>query len=117
VGGGVALEVDVQFEINSSVIASAYDTEIGVVAQTLANNPDTRAVVEGHTDSIGDPQYNLWLSQRRAEAVRQLLIDQHGVNPSQIIAVGRGEESPIANNRTADGRRLNRRVELIMDAQ
>ena len=117
VGGGVALEVDVQFESNSSVITAAYDTEIGVVAQTLANNPDARAVVEGHTDSIGDPKYNLWLSQRRAEAVRQLLIDQYGVKSSQVTAVGRGEESPIANNRTADGRRLNRRVELIMDAE
>jgi adhesin transport system outer membrane protein len=112
-----ALEVDVQFESNSSVIISAYDTEIGVVAQTLANNSDARAVVEGHTDSIGDPKYNLWLSQRRAEAVRQLLIDQYGVKSSQVTAVGRGEESPIANNRTADGRRLNRRVELIMDAE
>ena len=117
VGGGVALEVDVQFESNSSVITSAYDTEIGVVAQTLANNSDARAMVEGHTDSIGDPKYNLWLSQRRAEAVRQLLIDQYGVKSSQVTAVGRGEESPIANNRTADGRRLNRRVELIMDAE
>ncbi len=74
-------------------------------------------MVEGHTDSIGDPKYNLWLSQRRAEAVRQLLIDQYGVKSSQVTAVGRGEESPIANNRTADGRRLNRRVELIMDAE
>ena len=117
VGGGVALEVDVQFESNSSVITSAYDTEIGVVAQTLENNPDARAVVEGHTDSIGEAKYNLWLSGRRAEAVRQLLIDQHGVNPSQITAVGRGEESPVAYNHTADGRRLNRRVELIMDAE
>ena len=117
VGGGVALEVDVQFESNSSVITSAYDTEIGVVAQTLENNPDARAVVEGHTDSIGEAKYNLWLSGRRAEAVRQLLIDQHGVNPSQITAVGRGEESPVADNHTADGRRLNRRVELIMDAE
>ena len=117
VGGGVALEVDVQFESNSSVITSAYDTEIGVVAQTLANNPDARAVVEGHTDSIGEAKYNLWLSGLRAEAVRQLLIDQHGVNPSQITAVGRGEESPVADNHTADGRRLNRRVELIMDAE
>ena len=117
VGGGVALEVDVQFESNSSVITSAYDTEIGVVAQTLENNPDARAVVEGHTDSIGEAKYNLWLSGRRAEAVRQLLIDQHGVNPSQIKAVGRGEESPVADNHTADGRRLNRRVELIMDAE
>jgi outer membrane protein OmpA-like peptidoglycan-associated protein len=73
--------------------------------------------VEGHTDSIGDPKYNLWLSERRAEAVRQLLVDQHGVNPSQISAVGRGEESPVADNHTAEGRRLNRRVELILDAQ
>ena len=117
IGGGVALEVDVQFASNSSVITSAYDSELDVVAQTLKDNPDARAVVEGHTDSIGDPQYNLWLSGRRAEAVRQLLIDQYGVSPSQVSAVGRGEESPVANNRTADGRRLNRRVELIMDAE
>jgi adhesin transport system outer membrane protein len=116
-GGGIALEVDVQFETNSSIIASAYDTEIAVAAQSMKDHPEVRAVVEGHTDTTGETAYNQWLSERRAESVRQLLVVKHGVNPSQVRAVGVGETSPVADNNTAEGRRLNRRVELVLDTK
>lgn len=112
--GSVALEVNVNFEVNSSVIQSAFDSEIGVAAQTLKDNPQLSAVVEGHTDSVGTEEYNQWLSERRAGAVRALLIDRDGVNPSQIKAVGYGESKPLADNRDAKGRAQNRRVELIL---
>ncbi len=115
-GGAIALEVNVQFETNSSVISTAYDSEIGVAAATMRDNPDVQTVVEGHTDSTGEANYNQWLSDRRAGAVRKLLVDKYGVNPSQITAVGRGEEMPVADNNSAEGRAKNRRVELVMDA-
>jgi len=112
--GAIALEVNVNFEFNSSVITSAYDSELSVAATTLKDNPELTASVEGHTDSIGEEKYNQWLSERRAESVRALLVDREGVNPGQIQAVGRGETAPIADNNTNAGRAQNRRVELVL---
>jgi outer membrane protein OmpA-like peptidoglycan-associated protein len=83
----------------------------------MKDHPEVRAVVEGHTDTTGETAYNQWLSERRAESVRQLLVVKHGVNPSQVRAVGVGETSPVADNNTAEGRRLNRRVELVLDTK
>ena len=116
VGGDmVSLEVDVQFDFNSSVISSAYDSEIARSAGVLRENPGVRATVEGHTDSSGENNYNQWLSERRANAVRDMLINEHGIAPEQLVAIGRGEDYPIAGNDTAEDRVRNRRVELVMD--
>ncbi len=112
--GSVALEVNVLFEFNSSVITSAFDSELGVAAQTLKENPQISATVEGHTDSVGEEAYNQWLSERRAEAVRGLLVDREGVNSGQVSAVGLGESKPVADNLTQEGRARNRRVELVL---
>jgi outer membrane protein, adhesin transport system len=111
----ITLELNVQFANNSSVVTSAYDSEIAVAAATMKDNPKVNAVVEAHTDSTGTDQYNQWLSERRADAVFKLLVDKYGVNPAQLTAVGRGETMPVASNSTAEGRAQNRRVELIMD--
>ena len=73
--------------------------------------PDLEVEVAGHTDSLGSDDYNQDLSQRRAEAVRQFLID-HGVPAGQVEARGYGEEEPVASNDTEEGRELNRRVEI-----
>ena len=112
--GSVALEVNVLFEHNSSVLRSAFDSELGVAAATLRDNPQLRATVEGHTDSTGEDRYNQWLSERRAESVRSLLVDREGVNPAQINAQGFGEARPVADNNTSEGRAKNRRVELVL---
>lgn len=112
--GSIALEVGVNFEFNSADIAALYDSELGVAAQTLKDNPELRATVEGHTDSVGDEAYNQWLSERRAESVRNVLVDQQGVNAAQINAVGLGESKPVADNRNKAGRAENRRVELVL---
>ena len=114
-GDMVSLEVDVQFDFNSSVISSAYDSEIARSAGVLRENPGVRATVEGHTDSSGENDYNQWLSERRANAVRDMLINEHGIPPEQLVAIGRGEDYPIAGNDTAEDRARNRRVELVMD--
>lgn len=110
------IELNVQFEFDSSVIASFYDEEIGKVAAVLRENPTVHATIEGHADSTGPPVYNQWLSERRAEAVMQVLIETHGVAPDQLVAVGLGQDQPVADNATLEGRERNRRVELVMDA-
>jgi adhesin transport system outer membrane protein len=111
-----ALELMVQFALNSSQITNDFDGEIGNAATFLQDNPQVTATVEGHTDNTGTPEYNEWLSERRATSVRQMMIDKHGVNPEQITAVGFGQDKPTADNDTAEGRQRNRRVELVMDA-
>ena len=112
----VALELQVQFEINSSEISSSFDSEISNAAAFLKENPGVTAVVEGHTDTTGSPAYNQWLSDRRAANVRTMLLDEHGINPEQVTAVGFGQDSPVGDNDTKAGRESNRRVELVLSA-
>jgi outer membrane protein OmpA-like peptidoglycan-associated protein len=69
--------------------------------------------IEGYTDSTGSADYNLGLSDRRANAVRSSLLDM-GINSDRITTRGYGQESPVAGNDTAMGRQLNRRVEIIL---
>jgi len=68
--------------------------------------------IRGYTDNIGSWKYNLRLSQKRAEAVRQYLINR-GIDPKRLRAVGYGEANPIATNATAKGRAENRRIEFV----
>ncbi|MDK9556274.1 OmpA family protein [Marinobacter sp. M216] len=110
-------EVDVQFANNSSVINKAYDEDLRRVADFLEKNPRTFVEVAGHTDSVGDADYNQFLSQRRAEAVAARLVDSLGVDPSRVKASGYGEERPIARNDTAEGRAANRRVEALIQVE
>lgn len=114
-GDAISLEMGVQFEFNSSVISSAYDEEIARAAAVLRDNPGVRATVEGHTDSTGSTEYNQWLSERRANAVRDMMLVEHGVPPAQLVAIGRGQDYPVAGNDTIEGRARNRRVELVLD--
>ncbi|NCA68754.1 MAG: hypothetical protein EOM91_01400 [Sphingobacteriia bacterium] len=80
----------------------------------LADHADVRIRIEGHTDSIGDAEANLALSQQRAEAVRNALIER-GVDAGRVSAEGIGQDRPIADNATAAGRALNRRVEIYVN--
>lgn len=84
--------------------------EIAVVAQEC---PDAKLRIEGHTDSRGDEAYNQYLSQRRAEAVKQYLVDK-GIAPERLSANGLGDRQPIADNSTLEGMAKNRRIELIV---
>lgn len=83
--------------------------------QQLKANSTLKIEVQAHTDSVGDDEYNQWLSEQRAEAVRQFLLDE-GVPGEQVSARGYGESQPVATNETPQGRARNRRVEFrIMD--
>jgi outer membrane protein OmpA-like peptidoglycan-associated protein len=99
------------FDINSSALKpGAYD-EINRVANVLQQYPQTSLTIAGHTDSTGSEEYNLQLSQRRADAVKNALMAQ-GVSAARMNTIGYGESNPIADNSTEHGRQLNRRVEI-----
>jgi OOP family OmpA-OmpF porin len=83
------------------------------VAQALKDNPTIKVEIQGHTDSVGNDNFNLKLSQKRAESVRTYLIKQ-GIASDRMTAKGYGENVPIADNRTGDGRAQNRRVEFVI---
>lgn len=105
-----AIELRVEFDFDKAVVRPAYHQRIKKVADYLERHPDVDAVIEGHTDSRGNDEYNRILSQRRASAVRQYLIDKFDVSPSRLSAKGYGEAKPIADNNTNEGRQRNRRV-------
>ena len=101
----------VNFGFDSAEIDAASEGVLDVAAEQLNGCPNVAVRVQGHTDSIGTEAYNQGLSERRAESVRSHLIGR-GVPASRLTAVGYGESQPIASNDTAEGRALNRRVEL-----
>jgi OOP family OmpA-OmpF porin len=109
----VGLQGDVLFAVDQSTLTQGGLREVDRVAAALRDFPQARAIVEGHTDSTGSDAYNLALSERRANAVRNELIAS-GIDPAQLVARGMGESYPKAPNDTAAGRQQNRRVEVIV---
>lgn len=104
----------VLFQTGGAQLSEAAQRRLETVVQALRAYPDRQITIEGYTDAQGSDDSNRQLSQRRADAVRAYL-EQRGVDPSRLRAVGRGELNPIASNDTAEGRASNRRVEIIVD--
>ena len=102
---------DVNFDFDKSNLKSRATDTLDRVAAELRRQPEIRYEVAGFTDSVGSDDYNQGLSERRADSVRNYLID-HGVSAGQLTANGYSESSPIASNTNADGRAQNRRVEV-----
>jgi len=109
-GCPATVNLHITFPTNSAVIPASLDSLITKYADFLKTNTNYSAKIVGYTDSRGSADYNQKLSERRANAVMQALIEK-GVNPSQLTAVGMGEADPIASNDTAAGRAQNRRIE------
>jgi len=107
----VSLKGDVTFDYDSATVRPGLYSEIDRIATVLNKYPQTVIRVEGHTDSTGSDTYNMDLSQRRADSVKNLFI-QRGVSPSRIETVAFGEGMPVADNSTEAGRAMNRRVEI-----
>lgn len=101
----------VTFETASATLTPEARVVLVAVAQSLVANPDVRVRVNGHTDSTGSRDYNLVLSQARADAVARYLVER-GVAADRLESRGFGPDEPVATNDTPDGRRQNRRVEL-----
>lgn len=106
----VSIELNVLFDTGKDVVKPDYNNEIKNVADFMKSYPGARAEIEGHTDSMGLAAMNVDLSQRRANSVRQVLIQKFGVDASRLSAKGYGASKPIAENKTAEGRAKNRRV-------
>ncbi len=104
--------IGVNFEFDQSDLLPEARTSLDVVGEALVRYPELRVEVAGHTDAIGPAEYNQQLSQRRAETVRQYLLDSIDIAPERITARGYGETEPLASNETTTGRTLNRRVEI-----
>jgi outer membrane protein OmpA-like peptidoglycan-associated protein len=110
----VQMKNDILFDTGSDGVKAEGVSELAKVGDILAKYGDDRVRIEGHTDSAGDAKYNQQLSERRANAVKTVLLSR-GVQESQIVVVGLGEAKPVADNGTSDGRAKNRRVELHID--
>jgi len=101
------------FGFGKSKLPAQAKSELSEVAGVLKNNPGQVVVIEGHTDNVGSPDYNHSLAMKRAEAVRAALV-RDGVESSRITIQSQGEQNPIASNDTREGRRENRRVQVMV---
>jgi outer membrane protein OmpA-like peptidoglycan-associated protein len=101
------------FEFNKTTLKPGAMNNLYPLVTFLREHPERHVSIEGHTDSIGSDSYNLDLSQRRADSVRDFLV-RNGVNPEQLTTHGYGKGFPIASNDTEAGRSQNRRVEVVI---
>jgi outer membrane protein OmpA-like peptidoglycan-associated protein len=110
---GHAAVYGIYFDTGKSEVKPESQAALQEVAKLLAGDPGLKLFVVGHTDSAGQLETNLKLSQARAEAVVQALIKGHGIPANRLKAQGAGQIAPVATNRTEEGRAKNRRVELV----
>lgn len=102
------------FKFNSySIIPDSIDALEGIY-EILKGYPEAKVIVTGHTDSVGSAEFNMALSEMRAQTVVNYLI-KRGLDPNQFTAIGKGETEPVASNNTEDGRKANRRVTFTID--
>src|SRR5688572_10265752 len=104
---------DVLFDTARHELKPGAREKLARVSGILSAHPGLKMEIEGHTDSVGTDEYNLRLSERRAESVRSYLVSQN-IAPAMVTSIGFGESKPVATNDTAAGRQQNRRVELIV---
>ncbi len=109
--GSIAL-YGILFDFDKATLQQASDKQLQDVLTLLHTNRDLRLEIQGHTDSDGSADYNLQLSQRRAESVRQYLL-LFGIEPSRLQAKGYGESMPVVPNNSEENKAKNRRVELV----
>ncbi len=106
------LTLHINFGHDSSKVSPEFDRDIAKAAQCIKDYPGNAVIIEGHTDSTGSEAYNQMLSQKRADAVKNRLMEKFNIKESRMISQGFGESKPIADNKSAGGRELNRRVEV-----
>lgn len=109
----VTMPEGILFATDSASVNSSIRGDLFTVADNLNRYPNSVVQVIGHTDNTGPAGYNQDLSQRRANAVADILVSG-GVSGGRISSIGRGEDQPVASNYTAEGRAQNRRVEIII---
>jgi outer membrane protein OmpA-like peptidoglycan-associated protein len=111
---GIVLTLDdVLFDTGTAQLKPGAQRSLNQIAAFLDENPERRVQIEGFTDSEGTNDYNIELSQSRADAVAMAII-QRGIDAQRVRAMGYGEQFPVASNASAGSRQLNRRVEVIL---
>ena len=101
------------FDFNKAKVKKIYYPQIEKIAKILKSNPNLKIEIDGYTDNVGSKKYNLKLSKKRAEAIKDILVKKYHINPLRIVVKGFGEAYPLVPNNTATNRALNRRVEII----
>ena len=109
----ITMTSQTSFDFDSSAIKPGFYTTMDKIANVLVRYGKTHLTIIGHTDNVGTDQYNQTLSEQRARAVNDYLLNK-GVLVQRLEFVGRGESAPRASNDTEQGRRLNRRVEIVV---
>ncbi len=112
--GQLSFRLNLQYQNGSAALLSSYQDDVEVAAEYLRSNPNVKGIIEGHTDSTGSAEYNMTLSQARAETLKNALVRDYGIAENRLTAKGFGEQVPIATNETEQGRRENRRVLLVI---
>jgi outer membrane protein OmpA-like peptidoglycan-associated protein len=114
--GLVVNMADVLFETGKYALSQDAQLKLAKLSGMIQAHPGLNLAIEGHTDTTGTPDFNMKLSQQRADAVREFLTKQ-GMSSDTITAKGMGQDSPVADNSTPAGRKLNRRVEIIVSGE
>jgi len=103
----------IYFDFNKSDVKPESEPALQEISKLLSGNPNLKVFIVGHTDNVGGVDYNMKLSQARADAVVKALTTKYKVNPQSLKAYGVGQLAPVAPNKTEEGRAKNRRVELV----
>lgn len=103
----------IYFDFDSYVIKPESEPTLKAITEMLKTNSSLKVYVVGHTDMIGKLEYNMELSAKRADAVVKALVNKYGISANRLKAKGVGPLCPVSTNKTEDGRKLNRRVELV----
>lgn len=122
VGEGIQVVLDesskdgVKFTVNSAEINAQSSTTINKLLPIFKEYGETNILIVGHTDSSGSDEYNMTLSKKRADKVKEYLVSKYGISSQRLTSVGKGETEPKVSNDTEAGRIQNRRVEFIITA-
>jgi len=106
------VNIRIAFDTNSTQVDAIPKSSVQTIMEYLVKHPEDTLVITGHTDSVGSDAFNLELSRRRAQSVKQYLVEQYAIDEHRLIILGAGESRPIADNDTPEGQAQNRRVTI-----
>lgn len=113
----ISKDINILFDTSKSVVKDEFKGDIEEVAKLAQQYPTAFIEIQGHTDSSGNANLNNRLSQARADAVKNVLINEYGIDAGRLTATGYGSSEPVADNATAEGRAKNRRVVAVLSAE